>query len=259
MGRIAVLLVAVALAPGDFSGARAKQTVEEIAALGPRVAGSAPERRAADLVARRLRALGFRVVVQRFPLPDGRQSRNVVGLAPGPIRAVLTAHVDGVAAGPAANDNASGVATLLEAARVVGPRPGLLVAALGAEERRETGSCLHLGAMRLVRGFSAAGKRRIRVALNLDMVGVGTRLYVRGIEAEPNRSARATGLPYLRDPGHSDHAELTRNGLPAAWVQWRTDACWHRACDTAGRVRADRLAATGRLTVSVLRRALDSR
>lgn len=237
----------------------------ELAALGPRPAGSLAERRAGAIVAARLRELGYRVVVQRFPLPRGGASRNVVALSPGPIRAVVVAHLDGVRAGPAANDNGSGVAVLLELASALRGRPGALLAALGAEERVETGSRLHLGSARLLRGLSLSGRSRIRVALALDMVGVGSRLHVRGIEPAPNRSAtralaraRALGLSatYLRDPGWSDHAELSRGGLPAAWLEWREDACWHSACDTAGRVEAANLEAIGELALATVRSAL---
>lgn len=264
MLRVALAL-ALAASPSaqGISGERAHATVRAIASLGVRVAGSPNERRAGDLVAARLRSLGYRVVFQPFPLPRGGTSRNVVAVPPGPIRAVVTAHLDGVSEGPAANDNASGVGVLVELARELRGRTDVLFAALGAEERVETGSRAHLGSLRLVRGFSAAGKRRIRIAVNLDMVGVGTRLHVRGIEASPNRSARlllaAGSASYLRDPGHSDHAELTRAGLPAAWVQWREDACWHEACDRPERVRPARLAEAGRLTLRALTRALESR
>jgi hypothetical protein len=255
---------AVAFVPTP-PGERAIDTVWALSALGPRPAGSVAEARAGELVRSRFRSLGYRVVVQPCSLPRGGTSRNVVALSSGPVRAVVVAHLDGVSAGPAANDNASGVAVLLEAARALRGERGVLLAALGAEERVETGSRLHLGSVRLLRGISAAGRRRIAVALSLDMVGVGTRLHVRGIEAVPNRSARVTlaqaraldlRATYLPDPGWSDHAELSRGGVPAAWIQWREDACWHSACDRPGRVDPRKLAETTRLTVAAVRTAL---
>jgi hypothetical protein len=260
---VPLALAAVALASPSFSGERAHATVRALTTIGPRVAGSEGERRAADLVAKRLRSLGYRVVVQTFPLPEGTLSRNVVGLPDGPIRAVVVAHMDTVHGSPGANDNGSGVAVMLELARVLRGTDGVLFAALGAEERAATNSRSHLGSIRLARGFSAAGKRRIRLAFSLDMVGVGPRLHVRGIEARPNRSARRLlaaggGATYLRDPGHSDHEELTRAGLPAAWVQWRQDACWHRSCDRADRVSRAKLAAAGRMALRALTKALES-
>lgn len=190
---------------------------------------------------------------------------NVVGLtSPRPL-VVVVAHVDGVSAGPAANDNGSGVAAMLEVARALRGRRGVLVAALGAEEQVQTGANEHLGSSRLLAGFSREGRRRIRLALSLDMVGVGPTLNVRGIEPAPNRSAlralaaaRRLGLgaTYRQDSGLSDHEELTRGGLPAAWVQWRWDPCWHSACDVASRISAAKLQATVRLAVTAARTAL---
>jgi Zn-dependent M28 family amino/carboxypeptidase len=249
----------------EVSGARAVALVRSITALGTRVPGSAGERRAGALVAAHFERLGYRVVVQTFPLPNGGSSRNVVAMPSTPVRAVVVAHIDGVAGTVAANDNASGVAALVEAARAFGPEDGVLFAALGAEERVMTGSRLHLGSARLVRGFSAQGKRRIRVALSLDMVGVGSRLLVRGIEPSPNRSARlalergrARGLAvsYRRDSGQSDHAELTRAGIPAAWVMWHWDPCWHKACDEPHRLSAAKVQAVAELAVATVRHAL---
>jgi len=260
--------VAVAAAPPaataapSVSGVRAKAMVAKLAALGPRPAGSLNERRAGGIVAARFRRLGYTVTIHRVRLPDGRYSRNVLGRSPGAPRAIVVAHLDGVHAGPAANDNGSGVAAMLEVASVLRGRAGVLFAALGAEERVVTGSPFHLGSLAFVRWLPGPVRRRVRFAISLDMVGVGTTLHVRGIEAAPNRSARlalargrALGLrvTYLRDPGYSDHAELTRGGVPAAWLEWRPDPCWHSPCDRAARVSARKLAAAARLTLSAAR------
>jgi hypothetical protein len=251
-------LLAHAAPAGEVSGARAKATVRALVALGPRPAGSAAERRAAGLVEARLRSYGYLVSVQSFSLPGGGVSRNVVASGGAAPRVVVLAHVDGVRRGPAANDNGSGVAVLLELARVLRGTPGVVFVATGAEERVETRSRIHLGAARFV---ELGPRQGIRLAVSLDMVGYGASLHVRGIEREPNRSARAllAAAPeatYLRDPGWSDHAELTRAGLPAAWLQWRDDPCWHRACDRAGRVDAGKLAACGEIVLTAVRAAL---
>jgi hypothetical protein len=252
----------------QVSGVRAKAFAARLAALGPRPAGSANERRAAQMVERELHALGYRVEIQPFRLPRGGTSRNVVGRTPGRPHAIVVAHVDGVSEGPAANDNGSGVAAMLEVARELAGRPGLLVAALGAEERVETGSPLHLGSARLVRGLPRSDRRSIRVALSLDMVAVGPTLNVRGLEASPNRSARLAleqgkrlriGATYRQDTGQSDHAEMTRAGIPAAWIEWRWDTCWHQACDQAHRLSVSKLAVASRLAVEAARRQLAPR
>lgn len=270
LSALAALGACIVLVPSSLgaapatSGVRAKQFAALLAALGPRPAGSATERRAGTLVAERLRLLGYRVLVQRVPLPRGGESRNIVGLSPGSRRVLVVAHLDGVTAGPAANDNGSGVGAMLEVARALRGREGVLVAALGAEERVETGSPLHLGSARLLRGLSARTRRRA-IALSLDMVGVGSALHIRGLEPTPNRSARlalararARGLSvtYRQDTGQSDHAELTRGGLEAAWIQWHWDTCWHLACDRAERVDSAKLGQATKLAYETALAAL---
>jgi hypothetical protein len=264
-GAVALAALALTGAAGadedGISGTRAKGVVSEIAAFGPRPAGSRAEAQTAGVVARRLRALGYRVVLQRIELPAGGFSRNVVAVPRAPVRALVVAHADGVHGTPAANDNASGVAVLLELAGALRERRDVMLVATGAEERVVTGSRIHLGSQRLLRGLSAAGRSRIRIALVLDMVGVGDRLHVRGVDQSPNRSARLAlaadrRATYLRDDGDSDHAELTRGGIPAAWIQWRFDDCWHEPCDRSARVRASRMKAAALLAYTAVSRAL---
>lgn len=248
-----------------MSGPAAKTWAGRIASIGQRPAGGAHERQAGELVQRRLNQLGYNVASQWFRLPNGRRSRNIVGREAGPIRVIVVAHIDGVWGTRAANDNASGVGLMLEIARELRGQRGVLVAAVGAEERHVTGSNLHLGSVRLLRSLTQAQRQAVRFAVSLDMVGVGPTLTVRGIEASPNRSARlalararALGIraTYLADSGQSDHAEMSRGRLPAAWLQWRWDSCWHDPCDGIRRVRPEKLRTAGRLTLAAARAAL---
>ena len=128
----------------------------KIARIGPRPAGGANERRAGAIVRRRLETLGYAVRAQSVPLPNGRRSRNIIGRTPGPLRVIIVAHIDGVHGTRAANDNASGVGVLLTVAHGLAGTNGVLVAALGAEERMVTGSSWHLGSRRLTRSLTAA-------------------------------------------------------------------------------------------------------
>jgi len=220
-----------------------------------------------DLLEERFGALGYRVSFQSFPLPKGGWSNNVIAEPEesDPTQVLVVAHHDGVRQGPAANDNASGVAVLLEVARAFRGRAPVTLAALGAEERVETGSDLHLGSAALLESLGKEERKRLRLVLSLDMVGYGPTLNVRGLEPTPNASARqALGAArrlgiratYLQDSGQSDHAELTRGGVPAAWIQWRWDPCWHTACDTPDRVKTWKLSAAGRLAIAAVRGAL---
>lgn len=85
---------------------------------------SAPEalEHAADYITESLRSLGYEMAEHRFP-DNGRPYRNVIatryGLQRPDERVVVLAHYDTVAGTPGADDNASGVAVLLEIARVL--------------------------------------------------------------------------------------------------------------------------------------------
>jgi Peptidase family M28 len=249
-------------ASASISGVAAKQWAARIAAVGARPAGGANERRARAIVRRRLDTLGYAVRAQWVQLPNGRRSRNVIGQTPGPLRVIIVAHIDGVHGTRAANDNASGVGVLLTVASQLADKNGVLVAALGAEERMVTGSSWHLGSRRLTRSLTPTQKAGVRLALSIDMVGVGTTLNVRGLEARPNRSARmllaaarrlGIRASYLRDTGQSDHDDLTRGGVPAAWIEWRWDRCWHQPCDTVSRLKPYRLRPAGRVVLAAAR------
>ena len=261
----AVSLALVPEADGRFSGRAAKTWTKKVAALGQRPAGGRHECQAGGIVSRRLNKLGYRVVTQRFRLPNGKVSRNIVGRTSRPRRVLVVAHIDGVHGTPAANDNASGIGVLLELANSLRNTPGVMVAALGAEERHVTGSPYHLGSLRLLRSLTETQRSKIRFAISIDMVGVGTRLHIRGIESSPNRSARialsrarALGfrVSYLQDSGSSDHAEMSRAGMPAAWITWRWDQCWHEPCDQIERVRRAKLWRAGRLVLATARHVL---
>lgn len=259
-------LASAAPAGAGVSGKHAKSWAAKIARLGPRPAGYSKERKAGAIVQRRLEGLGYAVKRQRFRLPNGRTSQNIVGRTGGPIRVVIVAHIDGVYGTSAANDNASGVGLLVHLARFLAREDGVLLAALGAEERMVTGSSWHLGSRRLTRSFSTQAKGAVRLALSMDMVGYGATLNVRGLEVRPNRSARrllamarrlGIRASYLRDTGQSDHDDLTRGGIPAAWIEWRWDTCWHRPCDTIARLRPHRLRQAGRVVLNAARATLN--
>lgn len=89
----------------------------------PQVAPRALEE-AADYVAECLAGLGYEMTEHVF-MENGRPFRNVIGsrrgLGADPQRIALVAHYDTVADSAGADDNASGVAALLEAARLLAP------------------------------------------------------------------------------------------------------------------------------------------
>jgi len=140
-------LIALALAAGasDDPGYRFARS---LAQAGPRPAGSAAERRAHVRVEKRFRSAGLRIAHDRFRVPGHGRSRNVVGIydTPASCLVVLTAHTDSVPPAPGADDNASGIGTLVALApRLAAIRPAcdVWLIATGAEERPYTGQADH--------------------------------------------------------------------------------------------------------------------
>lgn len=222
-------------------------------AARPRPAGSAAERAAQALVARRLRGAGLTVRHDRFAVPGRGRSRNVVGVRSGRRSClwVLMAHADSMPGTVGALDNASGVGLLVELAeRRAAPECETWFVATGAEERLFTGRPDHLGAAALVRRLRHERRTRdVRWALSLDEVGRGRRLLVRspagrprpGVERALLSAARAADVAvgWQRDSGsgNSDHRELALAGMPAMKLGVVDNACRHRACDRTPRLQ----------------------
>ena len=94
---------------------------------------------------------------------------------------LVGAHLDTVPQAPGAEDNASGIAVLLELARVYGPAGGtrtrlpVVLVAFGAEEPRGDGDARHhYGSRAYVAAMPRAQRTALRGMLSLDRVGVGT-------------------------------------------------------------------------------------
>jgi Zn-dependent M28 family amino/carboxypeptidase len=131
---------------------------------------------AADYVAARFRDTGASVDVQTYPV-DGKPYRNVIarfGPSDGP-PIVVGAHYDSCDDTPGADDNASGVAGLLELARLLSAHPPAGPVELVAYPLEEPphfrtaamGSMQHAAALR-------TAKRDLRFMLSLEMIGYFT-------------------------------------------------------------------------------------
>ncbi|OBF13026.1 M28 family peptidase [Mycobacterium sp. ACS4331] len=103
---------------------------------------------------------------------------------------LVGAHLDSVAAGPGINDNASGVAAVLETALQLGARPkvanAVRFAFWGAEEKNLAGSADH------VYGLSGDELNSIALYLNFDMLGSPNAGY---FTYDGDQSARADAEP----------------------------------------------------------------
>jgi hypothetical protein len=168
----------------DFNADSAFLTTRILSeSFASRVTGGDPARYAATYIAARFQALGLSTTTQEFPLVvKGRllQGRNVIGRSKGtgPGTIVLVAHYDGQpTSDQSAGDNASGVATVLELARVLerrGHRHPIMYVTTDAEEWGLVGA----------RTFAASLRdpHDVIAALSLDHVenGVGKAVSLKG-------------------------------------------------------------------------------
>ena len=155
---------------------RLERTVRELE--GPRHPKTAPAslQRAESLVADSLNEAGLAVERQPFSL-RGEQHANVVGTLPGTDPALpwllVGAHFDSVSTTPGADDNASGVAVLLEVARHsshLDRRRTIQFVGFNLEEPQDRVGTYRVGSAR----FAERARRertRYQGALVLEMVG----------------------------------------------------------------------------------------
>lgn len=239
-------------------------------ASGPRPTGTPAEARAAAYVEKILTAEGYKIERQPVPLPGGGESANVVALAdldPEKDRYLLLgAHYDTVVGSPGANDNASGVAVLLEVARVLAARPARLpvvFVAFGAEEGRPGPQHQSLGGSRhYAQGLTPEAARNLAAMINLDMIGRGDALLStlrlnmkRGVHQRMLGLAGGLGVPAREHltPQVSDSVPFASRGIETGWLWTGVEPSYHSPLDTPEKVTPETLDWAGRLTLATIR------
>jgi len=219
----AIALLVFNAEPGLFDGTLGDPQASPIpvagidGAVGPELASASGSIVELELETSRQRSTSKNVIADTQP---GARSVLLVG-----------AHLDSVLVGPGINDNATGVAALLEIARVARRRyPDLSVrfAFWGAEELGLFGSSAYA---------KGADRSRIVGYLNFDVLGSPSRertVYKGGPFAArwlgyfERRGLRATQIDI---GGRSDHFPFERIGIPTGGLFAGDYACYHRACD----------------------------
>jgi Zn-dependent M28 family amino/carboxypeptidase len=219
------------------------------ATLGDPRASSIPVAAVHAAAAKRL-AAGPNAVVRLEIITRKKQStsQNVIAETHRTAGRVLLvgAHLDSVVAGPGINDNGTGVAALLEIARVlrrIAPELSVRFGFWGAEEFGLVGS----------RAYAARVDARELVGyLNLDMLGSRSRehaVYETGpytarlLEYLRGVGVRATTIDL---EGRSDHFPFAQIDVPTGGVIAGLDRCYHAACDRIGSVDLKKLTTLAR-------------
>lgn len=234
--------------------------------------------RAARWVEQQLEGYGWEVTRQRFPTPagsydgvalDAGPSVNVIAtrgdVEPGQPWLAVGAHLDTVPQGPGAEDNASGIGSLLavaEATQDTRTRLPVVLIAFGSEEPRGEGDAHHhYGSRAYVAELTREQRRSLRGMVSLDRVGVGDVLPVGSVsEPSPIRAqlaaaARDAGVDTLLETGQSssDHWSFVREGLPGVRIGSTSYAGYHNAGDTPDVVNLPQLERTIRTVLAWLR------
>jgi Peptidase family M28/PA domain len=211
---------------------------------------------------------GKRVAVTVDATSRGGRTHNVIAETPAGIGdhvVMAGGHLDSVAGGPGIDDNGSGVATLIEAAEAIGPKPPGARVRIGFWAAEELGL---LGSRRYVNSLGKADRGRIDAYVNLDMVG----------SPHPVAKVYGDGDPHLAkvlreaDGGHlgdadvdgaSDHTFFQLAGIPVNGLYTGSsepapgggarDPCYHLACDTTGNVNEAMLLRMAKTTAAALR------
>lgn len=259
-----------------FDADEAFSIVEQLAALGPREATTGAYRRAARLVEQRLRTLGLEVRRQELRVPAGvswgievpaGDTWNVIAEPPGfdsaEPHAIVGAHLDTVPQAPGANDNASGVAVMLELARMTSLEPPpvpVVFIAFAAEEPRGSGDDRHhYGSQHYVEAIGDDAE--ILGMISLDRVGIGS-----GIRACTgglgNEEMAERVLDVADDIGvrarpcrnrASDHWSFEKAGYAGVRLLGAEHPTYHTARDLPNVVERRQLRRAGELAWATLR------
>jgi hypothetical protein len=253
---------------GDrFSPHRAMRHVRVLAGrIGPRPAGSAAYRRAVRHVIEVLSGYGYETRRSVFAVSPNVKSSNVIGRWPGggPHSVLIGAHLDTVRGSPGANDNGSGVGTMLELARYFAGRPqapAVRFVAFGAEEYQPNGRH-HVGSAVYVRRMDPEERSELEVMVSADMIGkarpfivgwmgIGPRAGVRAVVSAARRVNVATHREEL--PDWSDNGPFERAGMPAAFLWTGFEPNHHEPTDRVLNVARRALRRAGRLLVELIR------
>jgi hypothetical protein len=233
--------------------------------IGVRVRTTPNERRGARYVAGRFRAYGYNVRVQKFSV-DGGTSRNVVARWPGAMRygLVVGGHMDSVPTSPGANDNASGVAVVLEMARITaGTKQARFITfvGFGSEEYGQDGTH-HVGSEKFVNRLGPRGRNRLAGAVSIDMVADGRPLLVgnsgiaedvvaRSVYNKVEQAGIAVEYRVLCDC--SDHGPFEHAGIPGSYMYSGEDEQYHSSGDTVDNLRRKDVRRSGRAARAFVR------
>ncbi len=292
-----VFMVFVPTARGQENVEHLQRDVQALCAeiFEGRGAGSAGLTLAASFIEERFQELGLRGLGeagyrQQWQTSDGKAMVNLIAVLKGEAsdsgkstagevasrHVVLGAHYDHLGRGepgsanagalhPGADDNASGVAALLECARQMRsagpPAHDVVFVAFSGEETGLLGSAYYVE-------HPARALSECTAMLNLDTVGrlAGNKLTIFGAETAQQLPDVLRGVNIgfgfelqmpEKDPGGSDQMSFVRRGVPAIQLFTGAHADYHRPADTPDKIDYEGLARIADYTHELVRYVAD--
>ena len=274
--------------PPPFDGAKAFALLQKQCDFGPRVPGSAAHRNCRDYLITALRGYAAQVTTQEFihtfgrPPQSAKATNIIANFQPEKgERILLCAHWDSRPwadqdPDPAnhskpilgANDGASGVAVLLEIARLIHqkpPRCGVDIVLFDAEDQGLEGaeSSYARGSQHFAR--TVVPTFRPRFGILLDLVGDAnlniypehySLSYARPVVEKVWNAAAALGVTeFIPQPGYAvydDHVPLLQRGIPCIDIIDFDYPSWHTLADTPDKCSSASLEKVGRVVLQVL-------
>lgn len=218
-------------------GDLAIQYLADLSLFGPRTMKNAGHQKARDFIETALREMGYSPVVQAFVTKNGKEAANIYVDKPGSSGRMILAgsHYDSTGPGSGVDDNASGVAVLLEMAfrlKNIETPFSIRFIFFDAEETGLEGSKFYASRM------TQEEVNNSIVMVNLDSLAVGDYTYVYGNEGEAGLVrdwaldyARENGIDLITQPGKnpeypagttidaSDHAPFLQKGIQYVYFE----------------------------------------
>lgn len=259
----------------NFDGQLAFQHLQAQMAFGPKPVGSEAGRKTGDYIIAQLMEQGWRVEEQEF-VHRGVPGRNIIGRAgQGPV-ALIGAHYDTRRLAdkdpnpalqtkpvPGANDGASGVAVLLELARVLNKERlanEVWLTFFDAEDNGQLdGWEFSVGAQDLASRLTA----KPEMVIIVDMIGDRDQQIYKEQNSTPELvekiwdiAARLgyeqSFIPTVKWPITDDHLPFLQRGIPAADLIDFDYPYWHTTQDTMDKVAPESLERVGRVLQTLL-------
>ncbi len=169
---------------------------------------------------------------------------------------IVGAHYDGVDT-PAANDNASGISTVMESVRILSKKNldcNIKFIAFGAEEIGLVGSNYY------VQSLNSDDLQNTIAMINADMVGIGDNLCVYTMDSSKDSLTADLAVSCMNnfqydnrrdESNRSDHVAFEAAGIPVAYFEYGPFVDYHTDKDTADKINKENLSNTCNVITSL--------